>query len=40
MINAAEDTVSAKRKMLAEAGAIVVHSLGDIPVKIKQAVNS
>ena len=35
MINDEEDTVSAKRKMLADAGALVVHSLGEIPERIR-----
>jgi succinyl-CoA synthetase alpha subunit len=40
MINAEEDTVSAKRKMLADAGALVVNSLGDIPKRIKALVGA
>ncbi|MBL25066.1 MAG: succinate--CoA ligase subunit alpha [Rhodospirillaceae bacterium] len=40
MINATEDTVSAKRKMLADAGAIVVNSLGEIPLKIKEIIST
>ena len=36
MIKDDADTVSAKRKMLSAAGAIVVNSLGDIPIKIRE----
>lgn len=36
MIKDDSDTVSAKRKMLSAAGAIVVNSLGDIPIKIRE----
>jgi succinyl-CoA synthetase alpha subunit len=38
MINAEGDTVSAKRKMLAEAGALIARSLGDIPVLLREAI--
>ena len=37
MIQSDADTVSAKRKMLESAGALVARSLGDIPKLIKQA---
>ncbi|MBH73276.1 MAG: succinate--CoA ligase subunit alpha [Rhodospirillaceae bacterium] len=40
MINDVEDTVSAKRKMLSAAGAIVVNSLGEIPLKIREQLGS
>jgi hypothetical protein len=40
MINAEEDTVLATRKMLADAGAWVVNSLGDIPERIKVLVSA
>ena len=40
MINEVEDTVSAKRKMLSAAGAIVVNSLGEIPLKIREQLGS
>jgi succinyl-CoA synthetase alpha subunit len=37
MINADSDTVSAKRKMLADAGALIAHGLGDIPELLREA---
>tara|TARA_E500000331_G_C17158178_1_gene670527 strand:+ start:236 stop:1132 length:897 start_codon:yes stop_codon:yes gene_type:complete len=40
MINDEEDTVSAKRKMLADAGALVVHSLGEIPERIRSVLSA
>lgn len=37
MIQADEDSVTAKRRMLAEAGALVAHTLGDVPRLIREA---